>query len=74
MVKTYLRYEAREVLGLVCSPGATAKYLPGSQDKLAAAPCLEAVVIWNLKQGVPLHRLAVEDSKAQVGLIGSEAR
>lgn len=62
MVKSYLRYELKETFGVVVSP--TANVLFDGSARLALAPALEHIAVWNLKQGVLVHML--NGDKAEV--------
>jgi len=56
MSKTYLRYEPKHKLGLVATSGSNAELDP--TGRLALAPALEDVIVWNAKQGVEINILS----------------
>lgn len=50
MVKAYLRYEAQATFGVIAS--STANIVYDHTGKIAIAPALEEVILWDLKKGV----------------------
>jgi U3 small nucleolar RNA-associated protein 12 len=50
MVKAYLRYEAQATFGVIAS--STANIVYDHTGKIAIAPALEEVLLWDLKKGV----------------------
>lgn len=50
MVKAYLRYEAQATFGIIASSTANIAY--DHSGKIAIAPALEEVILWDLKKGV----------------------
>lgn len=50
MVKAYLRYEALASFGVIASTLANIIY--DHTGKIAIAPALEEVILWDLKKGV----------------------
>lgn len=50
MVKSYLRYEPCKTFGVITSSLSNAVF--SGDDKLAIAPALEDVAIWDLKKGI----------------------
>jgi hypothetical protein len=50
MVKAYLRYEAQATFGIIAS--STANIVYDHSGKIAIAPALEEVILWDLKKGV----------------------
>lgn len=50
MVKSYLRFEPWKTLGVVASPSSNA--VLSGEGKLAVAPALEDVILWDLKKGL----------------------
>ena len=55
MVHSYLRYNEESAWGVIVSSGG--QIAVDASGKLAVAPALEAVVVWNLKQGTEHMRL-----------------
>jgi hypothetical protein len=49
MVKSYLRYELYKTFGVITSPLSNVVY--SGDGKLAIAPALEDVALWDLKKG-----------------------
>jgi U3 small nucleolar RNA-associated protein 12 len=50
MVKSYLRYEACKTFGVITSSLSNVVF--SGDDKLAIAPALEDVALWDLKKGI----------------------
>ena len=50
MVKSYLRYEPYKTFGVITS--ALSNVVFSGDNKLAVAPALEDVTLWDLKKGV----------------------
>jgi len=55
MVKAYLRYEALASFGVIASTLANIIY--DHTGKIAIAPALEEVILWDLKKGVEVGSL-----------------
>lgn len=55
MVKAYLRYEAQATFGVIAS--STANIVYDSTGKIAIAPALEEVILWDLKKGVEVKKI-----------------
>ena len=53
MVKAYLRYEALASFGVIASTLANIIY--DHTGKIAIAPALEEVILWDLKKGVEVE-------------------
>lgn len=58
MVKAYLRYEALASFGVVTSTLSNICY--DKTGKLAIAPALEEVLVWDLRKGVQVRRQSFE--------------
>lgn len=56
MVKAYLRYEALASFGVIASTLANIIY--DHTGKIAIAPALEEVILWDLKKGVEVGSLS----------------
>lgn len=54
MLKSYLRYELRDVFGVVCAP--ERQVLLDEAGKLAFCLALQDVIVWNLRLGTPVSR------------------
>ncbi|KAI8055175.1 WD40-repeat-containing domain protein [Syncephalis plumigaleata] len=67
MVKAYLRYEQTSSFGVIASGQSNTVY--DASGKLAIAPALEDVIVWDLKKGVQVGRWHDSDNKAQVSCI-----
>ncbi|KAJ2470368.1 beta transducin [Coemansia sp. RSA 2322] len=67
MVKSYLRYEARSVFGVIASPSGNAIF--DSTGKLSITPALESVIVWDIKKGTQAARWSDSDNKAEVSCI-----
>ncbi|KAI9595716.1 WD40-repeat-containing domain protein [Syncephalis fuscata] len=67
MVKAYLRYEQTSSFGVITSGLSNAVY--DATGKLAIAPALEDVIVWDLKKGIQAERWHDSDNKAQVSCI-----
>lgn len=55
MVKAYLRYEWQNSIGVICSRDSNVEL--DSTGKLAFSGCIEAVGVWNLRQGLQTRSL-----------------
>ena len=64
MVKTYLRYAEEASWGVIVSGGGGVAV--DSSGKLALAPSLEAVAVWNIKTGALVRQLRVEGVHSEV--------
>ncbi|KAL1919761.1 uncharacterized protein VTP21DRAFT_1692 [Calcarisporiella thermophila] len=67
MVKAYLRYEQRASFGVVTS--GRSNVVHDANGRLAVAPALEDVVLWDLKKGTLIGRWHDADNKAEVTCI-----
>jgi U3 small nucleolar RNA-associated protein 12 len=59
MMKSYLRFEPKEVFGLICAPQCNVAY--DFSGNLAITGCLQDLKVWNLRQGQPISSLKGED-------------
>lgn len=64
MVKSYLRYEAEQTFGLVCSPGPNHVAFSSSSSLLLTAG-LELLLVFRARQGTLLRSLALPASSAR---------
>ncbi|XXG49713.1 hypothetical protein AAC387_Pa02g3814 [Persea americana] len=62
MVKSYLRYEAGRVFGVVCSLDSNICF--DSSGKQLLAPALESVGVWNVRQGICSKTLSPSPSSS----------
>ncbi|KAH9625186.1 hypothetical protein KSS87_001871 [Heliosperma pusillum] len=62
MVKSYLRYEQREVLGVIASGESNISY--DNSGKFLLSPALDKVGIWNVRQGVCSKYLSASSSSS----------
>ncbi|GAB0496039.1 hypothetical protein MMPV_007349 [Pyropia vietnamensis] len=80
MVKTYLRYEPADTFGVIASSagGARAVLLPastalsrsvGARALVAAAPAIDSVLLWHVRHGTVLRRLADPAARATAGVV-----
>lgn len=67
MVKAYLRYEQSSTFGVIASNTANTAY--DASGKLAIAPALEDVVLWDLKKGTQTARWHEDGNTAEVTCI-----
>ncbi|RUS24068.1 WD40-repeat-containing domain protein, partial [Jimgerdemannia flammicorona] len=67
MVKAYLRYEPKATFGIIASVQSNAIY--NRDGKLAIAPALEDVVVWDLKKGTQVAKWHESTNKAEVTCI-----
>ncbi|KAL7317236.1 beta transducin [Mucor circinelloides] len=67
MVKAYLRYEALASFGVIASTLANIIY--DHTGKIAIAPALEEVILWDLKKGVEVGRWREFGNKSEVTCI-----
>lgn len=67
MVKAYLRYEAQATFGVIAS--STANIVYDSTGKIAIAPALEEVILWDLKKGVEVGKWRESGNKSEVTCI-----
>ncbi|KAJ1899663.1 beta transducin [Kickxella alabastrina] len=67
MVKSYLRYEARSVFGIISSPTGNAVF--DHSGKLSITPALENVIVWDIKKGTQVARWSDSENKAEVTCI-----
>ncbi|KAI9359163.1 WD40-repeat-containing domain protein [Pilaira anomala] len=67
MVKAYLRYEAQATFGVIASSTANIVYDP--TGKIAIAPALEEVILWDLKKGVEVGKWREFGNKSEVTCI-----
>ncbi|CAB4425009.1 unnamed protein product [Rhizophagus irregularis] len=67
MVKSYLRYEPCKTFGVITSSLSNAVF--SGDDKLAIAPALEDVAIWDLKKGILIGKWHDVDNKSEVIVI-----
>ncbi|KAJ2263795.1 beta transducin [Coemansia sp. RSA 376] len=67
MVKSYLRYEARSVFGVIASPTGNAVFDHSGKFSITAA--LESVIVWDIKKGTQVARWSDSDNKAEVTCI-----
>ncbi|KAI7888858.1 WD40-repeat-containing domain protein [Mucor mucedo] len=69
MVKAYLRYEAQATFGIIASSTANIVYDP--TGKIAIAPALEEVILWDLKKGVEVGKWRESGNKSEVTCIAA---
>ncbi|KAK1865006.1 hypothetical protein I4F81_007542 [Pyropia yezoensis] len=80
MGKTYLRYDPADTFGVIaCSAGgARAVLLPastalgrsvGARALVAAAPAIDAVLLWQVRSGTVLRRLADPATRTTAGVV-----
>ncbi|KAJ2884968.1 beta transducin [Coemansia asiatica] len=67
MGKTYLRYEARSVFGVIASQAGNAVF--DHTGKLSITPALESVIVWDIKKGTQVARWSDGSNKAEVTCI-----
>ncbi|RKP11159.1 WD40-repeat-containing domain protein [Thamnocephalis sphaerospora] len=67
MVKAYLRYEQAASFGVVASNLGNTVY--DTTGKLAVAPALEDVIVWDLKKGTQVARWSESGNKSEVSVI-----
>ncbi|KAI9486509.1 MAG: WD40-repeat-containing domain protein [Benjaminiella poitrasii] len=67
MVKAYLRYEPLATFGVIASTSSNIIY--DHTGKLAVAPSLEEVILWDLKRGVEVGKWREYGNKAEVTCI-----
>lgn len=61
MVKAYLRYEAQATFGVIAS--STANIVYDHSGKIAIAPALEEVLLWDLKKGVEVMENKLDNNE-----------
>ncbi|KAI8582054.1 hypothetical protein K450DRAFT_228806 [Umbelopsis ramanniana AG] len=64
MVKAYLRYEPAQTFGVIASSQSNIIY--DHEGKLAIAPALEEVVVWDIKKGTQIGKWKESGNKAEV--------
>lgn len=80
MGKTYLRYDPADTFGVIASSagGARAVLLPastalarsvGARAVVAAAPAIDTVLLWHVRHGTVLRRLADPAARATAGVV-----
>lgn len=69
MVKAYLRYEAQATFGVIAS--STANIVYDHSGKIALAPALEEVLLWDLKKGVEVGKWREYGNKSEVTCIAA---
>lgn len=80
MGKTYLRYDPADTFGVIASSagGARAVLLPastalarsvGARAVVAAAPAIDTVLLWQVRHGTVLRRLADPAARATAGVV-----
>jgi U3 small nucleolar RNA-associated protein 12 len=67
MVKAYLRYEPLQTFGVIASTQANIIY--DHEGKLAIAPALEEVIVWDIKKGIQIAKWKEISNKAEVSCI-----
>jgi U3 small nucleolar RNA-associated protein 12 len=60
MVKSYYRYELKDVFGIICSPSGNAVF--DSSGQYIVAPALDRVHIWNYKLGIQVGTWSIMTS------------
>lgn len=67
MVKAYLRYEPSQTFGVINSTGSNIIY--DHEGKLAIAPALEEVIVWDIKKGTQIGKWKDSSNRAEVTCI-----
>ncbi|CAM0136951.1 beta transducin [Umbelopsis sp. WA50703] len=67
MVKAYLRYEPSQTFGVINSTGSNIIY--DHEGKLAIAPALEEVIVWDIKKGTQIGKWKDLSNRSEVTCI-----
>ncbi|KAJ2343290.1 beta transducin, partial [Coemansia sp. RSA 2618] len=67
MVKSYLRYEAQSMFGVIASAGGNAVF--DHSGRLSITPALDSVIVWDIKKGTQVARWSDSDNTAEVTCI-----
>lgn len=70
MLKSYLSYALQHTFGVVFSPKNSILF--DRTGKLAIAPALEHVVVWNVKLGTQVQRLVADDGEVECMELGPD--
>ncbi|TPX36245.1 hypothetical protein SmJEL517_g01588 [Synchytrium microbalum] len=71
-MRAYDRYRPAGVYGVISSPNSNALF--DGEGKLAICPALEDVIVWNVKQGIPVARWHDEDNRTEVTCISKSPK